>query len=373
MKMETKLSLPPLALAMLLASALVLSGCGKTEDDPYEDGINWDGSNSGTLELINGSNKDMILFVGQTPAPSNRLGGVRAGATTKHDISGLVTDFGVGGYCILRGVSKDEYEKHSDDPAKAKIEFTAMVTYGSGKVYRYTIDLSSTGDNAVRATNTGRIGIELRKNSPNGEKIAYLPALQINQMIYFQTTESITLFPVYVFFNKSTGEVNTLQSTSIFDGKQIAPRPIGPNSTIPDAIFPQDQTVTWAQIVGSLKQSSAYVSVNNGTQSVAYMTNAMRRLVSQDGWDAISNGERLTYEIPSSDNGDEVGLIVNFYNGALLVRVRDENGNVPVIKNGYKYSVSVSLIGSDLRSEDSYRATIREDGVRDLSDLVETL
>ncbi len=371
----------PLALLLLAAiSTSLFLGCG--QHDVYNDGINWDGSNSGTLELINGSNKDMILFVGQTPAPSNMLGGVRAGATTKHDISGLVGDFAVGGYAVLRGVSKDEYEKHSTEPEKAKIEFTAMVTYRGGAMYRYNIDRNYTGDNAFRVTNKGKIGLELRKDSPNGEKVAYLPALQVNQMVYTATTDAITLFPVYVFFNKSTGEVSALQAQSHMEAIMATPRALTPsdnNSNIQNYYFPNDDKITWASIVGSLKDPTAYITVvNNIANQGGYITNAMsKRLISQNGYDAIGSGEKLTYELESSDEGTGFGLIAVFYNGSIKVPIlKDGEITPPIIRNGYNYSVTVSYIGDKeggISNEANYKATIVEGAKRDISDQIESL
>ncbi len=364
------------SLALLLLAAISTSlflSCGK-HSDPYAfDGVNWDGSNSGTLEMVNGSNKDMVLFIGQTPAPSNLLGGVRAGDTKKLDISKYVSDFNVGGYAILRGVSKEEYDKYSLEPNKARIEFTAMVTYGAGKMYRYNINLSNTGSNAVRVTNRFNIGMELRKNSIDGEKVAYLPALSINQMIYTETSESFTLFPVYVFFNKSTSEVTTLPSTKMTDGVQVAPRPLGPNQSINDYYFPNDKTLTWEYIYGTLKQTAAYITVKNiAPNTTGYVTIALKKLISQNGYDAISNGERLTYELECSEAGEEAGLIINFYNGTVLVPVLDKDGNVPIIKAGYTYTATVGHIGGGIDDATNYKATISEGEKIDISKLIVT-
>ena len=369
--MKAKMSLFAL---LLFAAVLMFFGCGHHADPYLLDGVNWNGSNSGTLELQNGSTKDMVLFIGQTPAPSNLLGGVRAGATIKHDISPLVTDFSVGGFAILRGVSKEEYDKNALEPNKARIEFTAMVTYGSGKMYRYNITLNNTGENAVRVTNRFNIGMELRKNSPDGEKVAYLPALGIDQMIYTSTSESFTLFPVYVYFNKTTAEVNTLKSTKMIDGIPVAPRPLGPNQSINEYYFPNDKTLTWEYIYGTLKQTAAYVTVVSDVSNTAgKVTRAMKPLISQNGYDAISHGERLTYELECSEEGEEAGLIINFYNGTVLVPVRDRDGNLPFIRAGYKYTVTVAHVSGNLDEADSYKATIVEGEKRDISTLIETL
>jgi len=376
--MKTKTSL--LALLLLAATPMFLS-CG----DHYDDGINWDGDNGGTLELVNGSNKDMILFLGQVPSQSDIIGGVRAGVTRKIDISKHVDDFNVGGYAVLRGISKEEYDKNVLDlsNSKVKIEFTGMVTYKAGTVYRYNIDLRYIGDNGFRVVNRGKIGMELRKDSPDGEKVAYLPAFQQNSMVYTQTTSSMTLFPVYVYFNKSTGEVTTLKSDDLFQSIQVAPRPLAPGSDdIQTYYLPNDATLTWQQIVGTLKQPCAYVTVvNNISNQSGYVTNAVsRRLTSQDGYDAIGSGENRVFEVKSSEEGAGVALTIVYYGGNIMVPVLKEGEtDPPIIKNGYNYTVTVSYSptsnsGSNpLANPANYKARIVEGEKRDISDQIESL
>jgi len=376
MKTESKKTFP-LICAMLFISALAFSGCGK--HDVYEDGINWDGSNSGTLELVNGSNKDMVVFVGQTPSPSSILGGVRAGATVKHDISRHVSDFAVGGYAILRGVTKEEYDKNASDPAKAKIEFNAMVTYRGGTMYRYNINPNYMGSNGFRVINRGRIGMELRKDSPDGEKVAYLPALQQNQMVYTETTDALTLFPVYVFYNRSTGEVTTLKSTTLLESISATPRPLGASSNaIQNYYLPNDETLTWAAIVGTLKQPAAYVTiVNNIPNQSGYVTNALsRRLISQNGYDAIGSGEKLVFEVESTEEGAPINLTIVFYGGTVTVGALFEGETTPpIIKNGYNYTVTVTYLPGEggLQNQANYKATIVQGSKRDVSDQIESL
>ena len=363
--MKTK---SPLSLALLLLAAISMSmflSCGQ-HLDPYKyDGVNWDGSNSGTIELQNGSNKDMVIFVGQTPAPSNLLGGVKAGATVKHDISKHVSDFSVGGFAILRGVSREEYDNNPllKEP---RIEFTAMVTYGAGKMYRYNITLSNTGNNAVRVTNRFNIGMELRKNSPNGEKVAFLPGLATNQMIYTSSTEGITLFPVFVFFNKTTAEVTTLETTELKAAILVAPRPLGPTQDINHYYLPKDDSLTWNKIYGTLKQTSAYITVANKAPGAGYVTISGKRKISQNGYDVISNGERLTYKIECSAAGEEAGMIIDFGDGSTFVPVRSKDGGADIIKAGYNYNVLLTYAGGN------YKAEIDEGEEIDKSKLIET-
>jgi len=364
-----KLTLFPM---LLLGAAFTFLSCGV--HDEAEMFINWDSDNGGTLEVSNTSNKDIVLFHGQVPAEKSIMGGVRAGKTKNIDISKYVDDFAVGGYIILRGISRDEFNANSLNLAAAKVEFNAFATYGAGKKYRVTIDYNYMGDNAVRITNRGRVGLELRKDSPEGEKVAYLPALQVNQMLYTQTTDAITLFPFYVFYNSSTQTITTLKATSMYESVMAAPRPASDPSRINTVYFPNDETDSWEKIVGTLKSPVAYITVtHNVMNQAAYFTNAgSMRYYSQGGYDAIGSGEQLTFEVEAAeDPGIKKGLMVVLYNGLIRVPVTFEDETTePVIENGYDYMVSVSGSGQD---EKNYSATIVKGNKRDLSDQLKSL
>jgi hypothetical protein len=125
------------------------------------DGITWDNESSGTLTILNNTDKDMVIFQGQTPTVSNILGGVRASSTKTFDISDDVDDFGVGGYIILRGIALNEYNANKSNLSLAKAEYSAMATYGAGKKFRAEISPAYAGDYYFKVTNGGRIGIEL--------------------------------------------------------------------------------------------------------------------------------------------------------------------------------------------------------------------
>jgi hypothetical protein len=227
------------------------------------DGIQWESELSGTLTTLNNSSKDMIIFQGQTPNSSTILGGVRANNSRVFDISDDVPDFDVGGYMILRGISKDEYEAHKNNLSVAKIEYSAMATYKQGTKYRTEISPSYTGDYGYKVTNSGRIGLELRKNSPDGEKIGYLPSLKANEMLYTDSPNSLAIFPVYVYYTRSTGQITTLKPTSHFDSVTVTPRPLSNATSIQSYYFPNDTAVTWDQIRASLTSPVAYFTVSN--------------------------------------------------------------------------------------------------------------
>ncbi|MDR2900957.1 MAG: hypothetical protein LBV20_05515 [Treponema sp.] len=361
-------------IVLLLGLIMTVLACPPAVDpapEEEEGSISFETEATGTLTIFNTTSKDMVIFQGQTPSASNILGGVKALDDRNFDISDDVEDFGVGGYMILRGITKDEYDANKDNLSNAKVEFSAMATYGQGKKYRAEISPNYMGDFGYRVTNLGRIGIELRKDSPDGEKVGYLSSLESNKLLYANSTEGFSLYPVYVYYNKSNGQVTTLKPTSQFDTITTAPRALG-SSEIQAYTFPADEGATWEDIKGTLVSPVAYITVTNGVanQAARVTLAGSNRLNSQNGYDTIGSGETLTYEITSTVAGTQQNLILVYFNGALQIPIKMNNA-IPTLKNGYDYTISVSGSGQTV---DGYTATIVESAAaRDLSDQIETL
>ena len=340
-------------------------------DDNGNDNIGWANEPNGTLTIINNVSKDMVIFQGQTPSVSNILGGVRGLTTRTFDISDDVEDFSVGGYIILRGITRDEYEANKTNLSRAKVEYSAMATYKQGSKFRSEISPNYTGDYAYRVTNLGRIGMELRKDSPDGEKIGYLPALASNMILYADNTDGFAIYPVFVYYSRSTAQVTTLKPTSQFETVSVSPRP-ATGGQIQAYTLPADQGATWDSIKATLSSPVAYVTVTNSVanQSGRVTLSGTNRLNSQNGYDSIGSGETLTYEIQSTVAGTQQAIVLTYYNQALQIPVLMEDAT-PVIKNGYDYTIAVSGSG---QTAAGYTVTITEsENPRDLSSDIASL
>jgi hypothetical protein len=364
----------------MLAAMVVLVSCGEgNKDDDNNnntgDGITWTNEPNGTLTIINGTNKDMVLFEGQTPSIGNILGGVRATEERKIDISAKVSDFNTGGYIILRGISKDEYEANKANLSRANIDYSAMATYGQGKQFRAEISANYIGDYGFRATNSGRIGMELRKGSPDGEKIAYLPSLASNFLIYSDSNSGIAIFPVYVYFNRQKQTITTVKPTSHFESVTVAPRDVG-GSQVPTVQFPADSTLTWEQILADLSSPVAYFNVSNNVQNQgAYFTIAGgTALNAQNGYDMLNSGEQLTFELESTAAGTGKNIVITLYSGQIRVPARfaGETTN-PVIENGYDYTITLNHKGGAVNVAENYEAILEKGEKRNISNEIESL
>jgi hypothetical protein len=213
--------------------------------------------------------------------------------------------------------------------------------------------------------------MELRKDSPDGEKIGYLPSLASNMLLYADNTEGFAIYPVFVYYSRSSGQVTTLKPTSQFETVGVSPRP-ATGSQIQAYTLPADQGATWDSIKATLSSPVSYVTITNSVsnQSARVTLSGTNRLNSQNGYDSLGAGETLTYEIASTNNGTQQALILTYYNQALQVPVLMA-GATPVLKNGYDYTVAISGSG---QTAEGYSVTITESAnPRDLSNDIESL
>jgi len=360
---------------ILMAAALIVGLAGCPTEDPGNDGggdgINWNNEPNGTLTVLNNTSKDMVLFHKQ-PTINNILGGVRAGANKTFDISDDVEDFSVGGYIVLRGMTLDEYNKNKSNLTIAKTEYSAMATYGQGKKFRADINPSYTGEYYYRATNAGAIGIELRKDSSDGEKIGYLPALSTNYNLYFSSPNSMTVFPVYVFYSRITKTVTTIKPTDFGSSVSVGPRPVT-DSTITTVRFPNDPSIQWAQIVANITYPVAFVTVtNNVANQDTQLASASKVFIAQNGYNSVNSGEINTFEITATDAGQAMNLNMTLYGGTVTIPVR-QSGTTPTIKNGFDYTVTLDYDGGGWNNISAYTATITEGTKRDVTSEISTL
>lgn len=351
-------------LAMLLAVAFI--GCGDEEDGPGADGIYWGDETSGTLTLSNNTGKDMVVFQGQNLSVSTILGGIRGTSTRNFDISDDVSDFAIGGYVIIRAMSLSEYTANKANLSLARVEYSAMATYGQGKKFRAEISPNYTGDYYFKVTNGGNVGIELRKDSPDGEKIGYLPSMAVNYNLYASSSSSMTIFPVYVFYSKISQQVTTIKPASFGDSVSIGPRPVTDNS-VSTVRFPNDSSIQWNQIVSSLVYPVAFIRVYNSVANQdCRLASASKVFFAQNGYDSINSGENNTFEVTASDSGLQMNLNMTLYGGTVTIPVR-QSGVSPIIKNGYDYTLNLSYDGSGWNNQGAYTATITEGSKRDVS------
>jgi len=317
--------------------------------------INWANEANGTVTVINNTSKNLIIFQGHTPTAYNIIGGVRGLSTKTFNISDGVNNFQSGGYLILQGFTDYEYETNKNDLSKAKTKYLAMATYGQDKKSKVEINSYNIGTYAYRVSNLSSMAMELRKNGLSGEKIAYIPASAIRYMIYADSPDIFTVYSVFIVYSPSTAQLTILNSDEIVL-PTVAPKPVTGNE-IPEYNFNPLG-------VGTISSPVAYLSVsNNITNQSGQLRLAETILKSQNGYDTIDYGETLTFEIPSTDDGLVFNINLAYHDQTLQIPVTI-NGDMPELRNGYDYRISVSGSGPI-----GYTAVFAELGKRDLDSL----
>jgi hypothetical protein len=350
------------ALVLIVGLVLGFAGCGgddKDDKDDGDDGIKWTGDPNGTLTVVNNSPYDMVVFIGKTITKNGILGGVRTGKTLTLDVSNMVDDFQTGGYMVIRAVRLEEYQKNQNNLSLAKVDYSAMATYGAGKKYRAELISTTDGDFSYVVQNRSDYGLELRLNSMDGEKLAYLSPKQVRYPLFSSTNDAITLFPVYVAYNTRSQSIVTFAPKDEADHHDVQPRAIGPSVQEYD-FPPADRDL--AILFGAVTLPFATITVqNNATRDSSFCIGTSTRKA-ESNYTLVSSGQLESYEIPATQAGQQLALNCGLLTNTVRVPVRFEGETEnPVIKNGYIYQVTLTYNGSggvDLVA--SYTATIVE-------------
>jgi len=327
--------------------------------------IKWTNDINGTLNVNNKSSKDMVLFLGM-PNNNNLIGGVKTGVIKDFYIASKINNFETGGLAVIYGISIDEYNANIDNLTSAKREYSAMIIYGQGKTYKIEITSLSMGEYMYRISNPNKYGIELRKNSPDGEKIGFIPALSVNVSMYANSSEPFSIVPVFVVYNNVVKEIVTYVpiDNNIFQGMPyfVTISPKGMNSNEIQTYIINIENLT-------ISLSTAYINIINNTTLPCEVGIGNTILKSVNGLNIISSGQTLTYSILSTTEGMQQNIILKYQVSNLPVRFSGET-TPPVIKNGYQYTITVTGSGSNT---ENILITLIDNGVIPLDYIISSL
>ncbi|MCL2608543.1 MAG: hypothetical protein FWD94_01375, partial [Treponema sp.] len=337
--------------AILLTAGFVagLAGCPVTGDDgggggggdggayaEYYEGT-FRNNQNGTTEVVNNTGSDMLLFTGEVIGKAFIVGGVKSGTRANVNFSSE-SDWTVGGYKLLRAVKQTEFEKAGD---QSRVDHTAMVTDGEGKRFTTSITSTTDGDYQYQVYNRSRdYGLELRENSPEGRKVAYLTKGEVRRFIRTPNSDMLTLFPVWVAFNNQSKSIVTFTPSDVLSSLDIQPKRT--NEEVSPYYFPVDGTNVNIQFP-NITLPFAAVNVRNNGQLVANFRIANTIKTPQSGYSGITSGARESYEVPSDGEPLNLNLAMSQGNTVVNVRFEDKPGEDAVLKNGYLYTVTLTL------------------------------
>jgi hypothetical protein len=372
--MKKLLKIPVLVLIVGLVLGFV--GCSGDEDGDKENKTEntyakyysgtFRNNNKGTVEVVNNTHNDMLLFIGETISLNYIVGGVKAGTRNTINFSDR-SDYQVGGYVLLRAVKQTEFNTAKD---QSRVDHTAMVTYGEGR--RYTTNILSTTDGAYRymVHNRSRdYGLELRRNSPEGDKVAYLTKGEVRRIINTPDRDPATLYPVWVAFNNVTKTIVSFAPKGVLDYHDV--QGSQPPAEPPNFYFPDDGTnvnIVFPDVVLPF----ATITVRNNQSRLLTFNSGTTPIRGESQQIGITSGMRDSYEIRST--GEGLNLNISIQTGAIVIPVRfqtEPGASTVTVQNGYAYTVAFNLKpGADASQAASYEAWLSAGTKMNTSDLL---
>lgn len=344
--------------ALLLVVGLLFTFTNCKEPEPEDEDVyaqyyepTYRGNNNGSVEVINPTQHDMLLFKNKNLINGNIVGGIRNGETARINFSDE-SDYAVGGYKIIYAVKQSEYEKAKGN---SNIDYTAMVTYRNGSQFRITLMSRYDGNYQFTAFNRNTdYPMELRKNTPDGEKIAFLAKGETWYKVRTAGTELFTAYPVWIAYNTTSKSiVSFCPKDDILSVQTIQPV-LPEEDTVPN-YFPGGGTNT---ITFDIDLPFATIQVQNNSSLLAVFRIANGIKTPQSGYQGIRSGIQETYEIRYEGTPLDLNLAIGpMQNLKVPVRFEDAPAVNPTIDNGWIYTVELKLRdGGDPAEVNDYTA-----------------
>jgi hypothetical protein len=310
------------------------------------------GNGSGTVTVINPTDHDMLLFRRGALIDGSIIGGVKAGKTALLSFSSE-SDFTVGGFEVLYAIKQSEYTAAK---ANSKIDYSVMVTYRNNDQFRVTIQSRYDGNYSYICFNrSDDWPMEIRKNTPDGEKIAFLARREGYYRAYASTTDPFIAYPVWIAYNSYSRMITTFTPTG---GLSDGPQTIQPQQDAEDYYFPSGGQTT---IKFDIELPFASIAVTNNaplSSQSAYFRNGGSRYTPESNIQLIGSGRRASFEVRSDGTGINLNLALGTMQ-TIIVPVREENkpSDLPVLENGWYYTVSLRFKdGGDPDDPNDYTA-----------------
>jgi len=313
------------------------------------------GNNNGTVEVINPTNHKMLLFRRGALLDSNIIGGVHPSDTAQVSFSDR-SDFIVGGYEIIYAIKQSEYESKKGN---SEIDYSAMITYRNNSRFRITLQSRYDGNYVFQCFNRSEDWpMEIRKNSPDGDKIAFLARREAYYKVYATSTDIFVGHPVWVAYNSITRAITTFTpaGNDLLGGVQsIQPQT---QTNMEDYYFPSGGTAT---INFEVDIPFATIAVTNNctlSSQSAVFRNGGTRYTPESNIQLIGAGRRAPFEIRSDGTGLNLNLALGSMQ-SIIIPVREQsNPSVnPIIENGWYYTVALNFVtGGDENNPNDYSA-----------------
>ncbi|MCL2209131.1 MAG: hypothetical protein FWC19_09300 [Treponema sp.] len=311
----------------------------------------------GSLTINNQASFDVIIFAGRV-SNNNVMGGIRAGQSRTFDLSTYAMP-GKSGSFLVRAASFEQYNRKNARILEEDVIFTGLVVYNLNDSNDKTnlniyAGVNDTGKEYIYASNTSKFVLELRLETPTGDKIATLAPLQENKKLFIKPKEDgmpYNFYATYVYVDPSTNEMRSFTARDRSERQRELPS----TSHVAPLIFrgPQDTS--------QISYLVSFLRLKNETGEGLDLRDSGRILPDQKGRRFVSRGDMQTFELAAL-SGSAGQLYTNLYmemDNTQVIRINRFSA-----KPGVVYDLVVTKVNGN------YAYDIRETEYRDkLEDL----
>ena len=232
------------------------------------------------------------------------MGGIRAGQSRNFDLSTLSLP-GRNGSFLIRAASIEQYNRRNARVTEDDVVYTGLVVYNlNDPTDRWNINvfagIADVGEEYIWVQNTSNFVLELRVDTPNGEKLATLAPLQPPTAIPLKQqlrNMPYSFYATYVYIDPSTNEIKSLMDRRMEDRLVRTPS----RERVNPMVFggPSD-TSSISYLVGFLR-------IKNDTNTGFILRDGTTYQFCQKGFPHVESGMQVTYELPSASLTREVG------------------------------------------------------------------
>ncbi|MDR1074100.1 MAG: hypothetical protein LBL45_10580, partial [Treponema sp.] len=287
---------PALAMATLMALSCgsIQSGMQtSTAREAQRVNVNFNNEPAGILTVTNNVNDSVILFAGSI-ANGSIIGGIRNGpsATRTFDIFDDVSE--PSGSFLLRVVREEAYRRYGSAVPEDDVIYSRLITYDKTKrdeKTSLTIDARVGGDGMIYFENDSSMVLEIRLDSPVGDKIATLPPFQRKKAIHLNPDPyGYTYFPTYVYYDNGQKQLQSITTSDLATGRSMRPIVQGSGEDVPFVVFPKPNTP-------DITAPVATVLLRNASNNGAFFREGTAPKTSGRGNVMINSGGTETYEL----------------------------------------------------------------------------
>jgi hypothetical protein len=349
-----RLNMMKKALFVLSAAAMVLAGCGSAPQQGRTElklgSSDFRSDRNGILKINNYASFDVAVFAGKVER-GNFIGAIKARGSRDFDLS-KIPDIPQKGAFLFRAASYEKLSKNGKvGITEDNVIYAGLVSYDLGRPDRKIeqdifANVDETEETFIYVSNITKYVLELRVDSPDGEKVGVLSPGQRNKKLWIKPQKDglpYRFFPTYVYIDVNTGELDAFTDHVNKNGQRFEPRGQGPNIRVIEFKGPGQE------LGGTKEYNVAFVRLQNDTNELLSFETAEGSYWKNTRGTVNTNpGDSDVYEL-ASDTGPEGRTYTN-------LGVETDSGHVtfrpPItFKPGYNYALIVTSMNGNIQHD----------------------